>query len=368
MRTSRTSAENLLMSAGACVAAIAIATGCAANHTRARGSAPAVERAPCPIAGEQAEDCPYAGIARDLEGAASPADGARDRILSRLARESPALDAAIASVSTIGGDDLKYVDLWGRSGNYDASQLDLPSPRPTVDEAVLDAINARAGMPGARHGNFGPIHDAVTFAGVEHTYGYVFSLLPTPFGFKRARWVRDDLEAGFGLSRGTLGPLPKDGSLFANVTYFAGKIAFRTPDDARELAAVGAGARGVSTELRAFDFARLAPVRVEETLHIPLANGASRTVVLRTDFVPFVARTAAPDGNTNLLVYSARDSADQRARLVTVFPVGTAMRTKALDPARTGSGQPIATQYNAFIEGITGAAAPLTGERRILER
>ncbi len=194
----------------------------------------------------------------------------------------------------------------------------------------------------------------MTFAGIEHTYGYLVSDLETPYGFKRARWVRDDVEMGFGLPRGVLGPKPSAGTLFGNVTFFAGRIAFRTPEDAAEASAVDAGGANVAPELRAFDFGSLEIVRIEETVQL------DRTVTLRTAYVAFTGRTPAPDGNTDFRVYSIRDGA--RARLISMFPVNPSSRAKALERSRMGEAQMITPQFNAVVNGFT---APRAGSRRI---
>jgi hypothetical protein len=320
----------------------------------------------CPAAGETDEDCPWAGVARQLRAEESNSD-AKARIQSKLGKLLPNLHDAIVSSQRIGGRDLRYIDLWGRSSNYDVSQLNLATPKPTVDEPILDAFNDLAGLGDARHGDLGTVRGAITFAGIEHTYGYLFSLLPTPFGFKRARWVRDDLEAGFGFSRGTLGPLPKAGSLFANVTYFSGKIAFRSDLDKRELAAIEEGGDAVSQELRSFDFQTLTPVRVEETVNVPARDGSpGHTVVLQTDFVSFTVRRTAPDGNTNLLLYSIRDLGERRTRLISAFPVNDATRSGALAQEKLGDDKALTTQFNAFVDAITNASSALRGTRHVL--
>lgn len=265
--------------------------GCAADVASESQSSAVVNTLDCPVQAddEKPEDCPWAGVARALRAEEKSAEGVTNRIQARLKELVPELDAAIARTSALGGDDLKYVALWGRSSNYDVSQLNQARPIPTVDEPIIDALDERAGLPAARHGDVNslldpntPIRGAITFAGVEHTYGYLFSLLHTPFGYKRARWVRDDIEAGFGLPRGTLGPLPKEGTLFSNLTYFAGKVAFRESADERELDAVAAGATDVAAELTRFDYVKLLPARVEETVRLDGGYGAARTVVLRT--------------------------------------------------------------------------------------
>src|SRR6185437_3416867 len=126
-------------------------------------------------------------------------------------------------------------------------------------------------------------------AGMEHTYGYLFSTLKTAFGYKRARWVHGDTERGFGLQVGALGPdTPKvsGGSLFSNATYFFGRIAFR--DNPELLAALKRGSKAVAKQILQFDYTSLKTIRLEETI-------ASKNVSLRTDLVPFAIKPENPD-------------------------------------------------------------------------
>ena len=302
-------------------------------------AAPRTNLGPCPTprSAESTADCPWASVARALESRADP-NAVKDELRALL----PATYAAIA-------DDARRSELlaaWGRSTNFDeAARGSIVSP------FVLDALNDLA-RSGRRDGN-------VTHAGIAHTYGYLFSTLRTSFGYKRARWVQGDLEAGFGLARGTLGPAPPSGTLFSNVTYFLGAIAFR--GDAPLRAALEENAGGVAEAVRGFDYGRLRPVRIEET--IALAAHA-REVVLRTDLVPFPSGVVLA-ASTHLLVYSVCDSADAggRARLITAFPVARAFVDAAVDPAQFGDDRPIVTRYNAVVQGVTDAAA-LRGTRR----
>jgi hypothetical protein len=107
--------------------------------------------------------------------------------------------------------------LWGTSLNTDEhAHTEIVNPE------IILMLSQEVGVPlpdGER-----------VFAGIEHTYGYLFSTLNTNFGHKRLRWIQGELEDGLVLPKGTLGPFPQEGTLFGNATYFFGRIAFRTDE------------------------------------------------------------------------------------------------------------------------------------------
>lgn len=272
---------------------------------------------------EKAEDCPWAGAARLLTG--KPAQDI-ERTLSEYAPGLKAqLDADRANPALL--------KLWGESINYD----ELANGE-IVDPGLLGGLTAAVGAPAPR--------GRVVHAGTEHTYGYLFSLLPTKFGFKRARWVRPDIEDGLGLPRGSAGPSPSEGTLLANVTCLAGGVALK--DDPAAWALLGRASAGCSAAVKKFSFAPVRRTRLTE--EVALAGG--RRVVLRTDFVPFAR---ASGGNSHLLIYSVYDSARKQAYLVTAFPVAQAFVEGAAAAAGLGKDKPVQTRYNAHVEGLTGA-------------
>jgi len=286
----------------------------------------------CPQQGsqERPEDCPWAGAARLLPGA--PA-AETERVLAAYAPGLlPQLDADRANPALL--------KLWGESINYD----ELANGE-IVDPGLLAFLSARLGAAAPR--------GRLMHAGAEHTYGYLFSLLPTKYGFKRARWVRPDIEDGFGLPRGSAGPNPPAGTLLANVTCLAGGIALK--DDPAAWALLSRAAGGCSPAVKKFSFSGVKRTRLTE--EVALAGG--RKVALRTDFVPF-ARSAG--GNTHLLVYSVYDSALKQAYLVTAFPVAQAFVESATAADGLGKDKPVQTRYNAHVEGMTGAGK-FTGTR-----
>lgn len=291
---------------------------------------PFAAAAECPAAGEGPEDCPWAGAARAM--APASAGNLEPVFSSQVPGILRQLDADRANPDLL--------RLWGSSINYD----ELANGQ-IVHPAILDFLAARLGAPRPA--------GRVVHAGFEHTYGYLFSLLPTKFGFKRARWVRPDIEDGLGLPRGAAGPAPARGTLLANVSCLAGGIALR--DDSAAWALLSRASAGCSPETRAFLSRGVPRTRLTET--VQLAGG--RTVALRTDFVPF---SKSQGGNTHLLIYSVYDSSARQAYLVSAFPVNSGFVQNALNPAGLGPKKPVQTRYNAHVDGLTGAGR-FTGAR-----
>lgn len=302
-----------------------------------------VEVAACPDVelGEQAEDCPWAGAARAM---IQEVESGR-AVLPALSSILPELKKQIESDRNLEA----YKGLWGQSINFDESAKGI-----IVHPSILDALSQLMDLSRRQ--------DLIVHAGMEHTYGYLFSILPTSFGYKRARWVRDDIEVGFNLPRGILGPNPTDGSLFANVTYFVGRLGLRF--DEKGKAALRQEAAAVAAALRSYPYDTLQPIRLEETLVIE-GEETARTVVLRTDLVPFV-KAHPTSTNSFLLIYSVLDSTKDGAKLITAFPVDRNFANRVVSPSGLGENQIIVTRYNAYVEGVSGVTPPWTGTRRIL--
>lgn len=282
--------------------------------------APAAAGAP---AAEDALDCPWAGMARLMEENAA---GSLP-LAPVLADYAPGLAAQLASDKL----NANLKELWGESINFDEMV------RATiVHDSILSFLAGELGLPGPR--------GKIVHAGMEHAYGYLFSLLPTKFGFKRARWVRDDIEAGLGFARGALGPSPAEGTLLANITCVAGAAAFS--DDAAAAAKLAKASYACGSAARGWK----APghFRLIETVSV----SRKRSVALRTDFLPFGAVTSG--GNSYLLVYSVKDSSRPHAVLITAFPVGDGFVKNALNPEYLGEGKQVQTRYNAWVEALQG--------------
>jgi hypothetical protein len=296
--------------------------------------------------GETAQDCPWAGLSRDLSAA-------HGKDLSKILKQgSPALYREIQSERS----SKAWHSLWGYSINFD----ELARGQ-IVDPEILKLLYSLSEVTRPALGPGTP--DTIEHAGLEHTYGYLFSVLKTAFGYKRSRWVGGDINRGFAFQGNPISPSPKRGSLFRNVTYFTGKIAFR--HEPKGLAALDAGKAPVDRDLVAFKYGELKVTRLEEELD--LANG--RKVVIRTDLVPFPVAPPPPLGgaapNDTLLVYSYVDSGE--AKLVTAFPVTASFGAGIMQPNTLGDNQPIITRYNAYIPGVTGRA-DLKGTRRAVQQ
>ena len=215
-----------------------------------------------------------------------------------------------------------WLELWAESLNFDEHAHGV-----IVPEVIEDALLRAGGAP--------PRRGLVVHAGLTHTYGYLFSTLVTPFGYKRARWVDDTLEHGFGLPRGTLGPDPGQGSLLGNVSWFAGRIALR--DSARAQSMLLASARDVATAVTQFDYAALQSACVEE------CDGGT---CLHTDLVPLL--WPRPSDSSHWLVYSLHTQG-ALPRLISAFPVSANVVAALLDPGAFGDQVPIKGKYNVYL-------------------
>ena len=279
-------------------------------------------------------DCPWAGAARLME----------EKAAAKKPLE-PVFSAYVPGILKQLGEDRSdpvLTRLWGESINFDEMANAI-----IVNPGILDFL--------ADHLGTARPEGRLSHAGMEHTYGYLFSLLKTQFGFKRARWVREDIESGLGLPRGFIGPDPAEGTLLSNVTCLAGGIALK--DDPAASTLLGkAVCPGI---LRKYAAARIPRFRLVETVVLT----GNRKVSLRTDLVPFI-KTAA-DGNSHLLIYSVYDSILGQASIITAFPVDAAFARRTLDSNGLGVGKPVQTRYNAWVEGLSGKK-PVKGLREVI--
>ena len=277
---------------------------------------------------ETRDDCPWAEITRKLIES------------SQLESDFKKLSPEIFNQIKLDQKKSFVFNFWGKSINFDELMQ-----KETVKAEILDVLFAALGTEKRE--------DRVCHAGAIHTYGYLFSNLKTSFGYKRARWVKDDIEAGFGLKRGTLGPKPKHGSLLQNITYFAGKVAFQNnPILMSELDRLNADD----------DLKKWKPKNTIRLIESVVLN-ENRKIELITDFVPF---THEKKSNSLLLVYSVNDSALPHPKLVTVFPVTEGFQQGALK--NLGEKQEVKPRYNAHVPELTlGLHKPLLGTRKKIE-
>lgn len=93
---------------------------------------------------------------------------------------------------------------WGNS-----TLIDSNVEGPVIDETVLRRLLDAAGLGGAMD---------VLNAGLAHTYAYLLADVPTPYGYKRDRWLDGRLQCILGTERGRLLPVARVDTLLANVT------------------------------------------------------------------------------------------------------------------------------------------------------
>jgi len=301
--------------------------------------AKAGEPCPNPAFHESREDCPWAGITRSLEGVSDP-----DLIAKTIEDAVPGFLKQLEQDGKTKG----LLDLWGLSRNIDESNL--ASGKKTVPANLIQFLNHSWNAP----------YDSefiIGHAGLNHTYGYLFSILETPYGFKRARYVRHEIEAGFGLKEGIFGGHPDHGTLLLNLTLFAGKIAFRGDAHAKsEIERLFQSKKKIlPKDLARFGFKAIHPKRVVESF-----KTETDEIEMRTDLVPFVRYN--PYGkNTALLIHSILIKNKDDARLITVFPVEAPFMDKILK-SEVGDSLPLKLRYNAALP-FTVAPEKMIGKR-----
>ena len=316
-------------------------------------AAQATDAPTCPIVadGETELDCPWAGIARSLIATSRENPGAANGhvLQQELIKQVPGFKKDFQLDRS-----LPTRELWGHSLNFDEYAKVI-----IIEPAILETVSQSIGVPSPAAPVEG-VNGMIAHAGAQHTYGYLFSVEKTAFGFKRARWVREDIEAGFGFPRGTVGPTPKKGSLFTNVSYLLARLSMQDDRHAHSIANVVAPM--VPKQLRNYAFSKLEAQRLEERVEI-----GSRVITIRTDFFRFPNPPAvipsAPAPNSQLLVYSIRDTEDHNhVRVISAFPVAESFAAGVFAANLMGDNQPIVTKYNAFVAGLTGKT--IVGSRK----
>jgi len=254
-------------------------------------------------------------------------------ILDVLKQENPHLYQQIDSDSK----DPNLVHFWGKSYNFDSG-----AKKQIISDAIIADLQKKFKVEN---------DNRIVHAGITHTYGYLFSVLDTPYGYKRKRWIEPTLNYGFALSANSLAPDTLRGALLSNVTYFAGKIAFKQESDKEALDHL----INVSDELKNFDYKRLQTTYLEEEI-------SGSPVTLRTALVKLPFKRAEEE-NDALLIYSVWNQKEKNEVLITAFPIKKDAFNKIIDPSGLGKNQPIAVRYNAYVEGLMDQK--LSGTRKI---
>lgn len=248
---------------------------------------------------------------------------AKTSILNVLQENNPALYAQILKDSK----DPYLPMQWGQSLNFDSGAKKI-----IVEEKIIADLQQLFNIKN---------DNKIVHAGIIHTYGYLFSTIDTPFGFKRKRWIDPAVNKGFELTGNSLSPETIDGGMLSNVTYFAGMLAFKNKSDLSLL-------KNVSNEVFTYNYSQLKYDRLEEVL---------KDYTIVTTFVPFLNSV-----NDYLLIYSVVSHLDKKEQLITVFPVNAESYKKAVAQENLGTDQKISLRYNAYLPGLS---AELKGIRKV---
>lgn len=244
--------------------------------------------------------------------------------------------------------------LWGLSRNYDEI-----AEGEIVREPIVRMIGMLCGES---------LHDQTFNAGYLHTYGYLFSTLPTPYGLKRDRWIRPQLDDRLGFREATIRIHPRRGSLLMNLTWLLGSLVF--DPESPEFEALQTFRGAVPNAVLRF---RSRSLRRDRIIERP----ALADFEIVTDLLHF-------DGG-GLLIYSIRTSSDARVegttpshrarhrgeakgqhRLYTAFPIAEDFCQALLDPHRFGPGKrDIELRFNAVVPGFSGSKH--RGERALAQ-
>lgn len=256
-------------------------------------------------------------------------------ILKILEEKDPALYKQIVNDSA----DPILQSFWGLSQNFDSG-----AKKKILDDQLITDLQAQFGI---KNDNF------IVHAGITHTYGYLFSVLQTPYGQKRKRWTDPTLNYAFSFSRNSLSPETMEGGLLSNITYFAGVLAFKNEADRKDLRNL----KNVSSEILNFDYSKLSVENLEEQIISNRGNVAAlRTTLVRLPF------KKEGEENDYLLIYSIIHPNNKKEVLITIFPIKKDAYKKIAAEESLGANQPIMVRYNAYLGGLMEQT--LTGSRK----
>ncbi len=292
--------------------------------------------------GETPLDCPWAEISRASQASADPTlikavfDKKMPAFLDQINKDARAPD---------------LLALWGLSKNIDESHPETTIVSPSLLQYFASILKV----------NYNATYTQ-GHAGLTHTYGYLFSTLQTPYGYKRARYVQGEIESGFGIPTPVFSGLSQRGTLLSNFTTFIAPIAFRDSRfskidfqfvlDTQQIEAL--------PEIINYPYSELKPKRLLEVV-----SNSEFYLELRTDIVPF----KRPATNQALLIYSIDYhlvGKDSHPRLITAFPVQEEFAKGLFDPTQLGDQVQLRLKYNAALP-VDLPAEKLIGKRYIYD-
>ena len=210
--------------------------------------------------------------------------------------------------------------------------MDEVANRRIVDPKILSTIGRLANTKiGAK---------SIYHAGLMHTYGYLFSMIQTPYGFKRDRWVSSKIESGLGLPKNTISPIPSSGTLFSNVSFLLAQIAGRGMN---ELVSKNTSVEKLLNQrLLDFNIEDFKGLRIVESLTGPCGINEYN---FHSDIIQFKTRDLIDE---SLLVYSIQVRGAKR-KIYTCFPIQNETRNELVQLAKRNTG-PVGARYNAVVE------------------
>ncbi len=251
-------------------------------------------------------------------------------ILNTLEENNPALFNQILKDAK----DPYLAMFWGQSLNFDSG-----AKKKIVEDKIIADLQALFNIKN---------DNKIVHAGIMHTYGYLFSTIDTPYGYKRKRWIAPTLNMAFGMEGNSFSPETIEGGLLSNVTYFSGMLAFKNKTELSLL-------KNVSNEVFTYNYSQLSVDRVEEEL---------KDYTLVTTLVRFPVKIMVEE-NDYLLIYSTIHRASNKELLVTAFPINAESYEKIIAKSGMGPNQKITLRYNAYLEGIGNN---LTGTRKLIKK
>jgi hypothetical protein len=285
----------------------------------------AMTKCPDVTLNESQSDCPWASMAKSL----ITENKSCEEVFKKSA---PSLLPQLKSDSK----NTAFINLWGKAKNFDENAKGV-----IVDKKILICLAEKLKIRNAvtETPEFMVVH-----AGMQHSFGYLFSNLLTKYGYKRDRWTKEDIKSGLGLQSPLISPTEKNGSFLSNITFLFSKLTFGTS---------GLDPKLVRKDITDLDISKFTVRHLRETLG---------HYAIHTTFVKFKA-TAKNSKNTHLLIYWIEDLKNKKFELISGFPVDTETVEKAFDPAGLGENKPVSTRYNAWVPSISDSKETLKGLR-----
>ena len=254
-----------------------------------------------------------------------------------LKKVEPKIYSQIESDKT----DSVLVDLWGESYNFDSG-----ANKTILDKSIIESLQNEFNIKN---------DNVVVHAGIMHTYGYLFSTLNTPYGYKRKRWLLATMDNALKLQKATISPHPEDGTLLSNMTYVAGKLSFDEEKNLGQLEKL----KNVSQELRNYNFNSIKKLTLKEDINFP----TNLPYTIKSTFIKFLSK-AASEENDYLLIYSIKNRETKIEKIITAFPIKKDAYLKMIDPNLLGQDRPVIIKNNAYM--AIDKNIRLSGNRLIL--